>query len=176
DQQGNEIGHFVRVPFEGGEPEDISHDLPLYSSFSLTQSLNGAVLGFSTAGQDGFTQYGVAVAPDGTLGERKKIYNSRRLTSGPVLSADGALAVVDTSERSPNMNMTLLAIRVANGEIFGVQQDADASLHSVPFSPIEGDQRLLATTNISGFVPEMIWDMRTGDRNELPFAGMRGDI
>ena len=57
DQQGNEIGHFVRVPFEGGEPEDISPDLPLYASFSLTQSLNGSLLGFSTAGQDGFTQF-----------------------------------------------------------------------------------------------------------------------
>ena len=109
DEGGNEIGHFVRVPFDGGEPEDISPDLPLYSSFSLTQSLNGALLGFSTAGQDGFTMYGVTVGPDGSLGGRKKIYNSKRLTSGPVLSADGTHAVIDTSERSQNMNMTLLA-------------------------------------------------------------------
>jgi acetyl esterase/lipase len=176
DEGGNEIGHFVRVPFEGGEPEDISPDLPLYSSFSLTQSLNGALLGFSTAGQDGFTMYGVAVSPDGTLGERKKIYNSKRLTSGPVLSADGSHAVIDTTERSQNMNMTLLAFRLATGEMFGVQQDADASLHSVAFSPIEGDQRLLATTNITGFVRPMIWDMVSGDRTDMPFVGMDGDI
>lgn len=176
DEGGNEIGHFVRIPFEGGQPEDISPDLPPYSSFSLTQSLNGRVLGFSTAGKDGFTQFTVAVAPDGGLGERKRLHGSRRMTSGPVLSADGQYAVIDTSERSPNMNMALLAFRVGSGEMFGVQQDADASLHSVAFSPIEGDARLLATTNIIGFVRPLIWDMVTGDRIDMPFIGMDGDI
>ena len=30
DEQGNEIGHFVRVPFENGEAEDLTPDLPPY--------------------------------------------------------------------------------------------------------------------------------------------------
>ena len=98
DQQGNEIGHFVRVPFEGGDPEDITPDMPLYSSFSLTQSMNGAILGFSTSTRDGDSQYVLPVAPDGTLGTRRRLHTSHRLTSGPTLSADGKYAVVDTSD------------------------------------------------------------------------------
>lgn len=30
DKQGNEIGHYIRMPFEGGEPQDLTPDLPLY--------------------------------------------------------------------------------------------------------------------------------------------------
>lgn len=176
DQQGNEIGHFVRVPFEGGEPEDITPDMPLYSSFSLTQSMNGAVLGFSTSTRDGDTQYVMPIAPDGTPGSRRVLHTSRRLTSGPTLSADGKFAVVDTSERSQNLNMTLLGFNVETGEMIGVQQDADASVQSSGFSPVDGDQRLLATTNVSGFVRPLLWDLASGQRIDLPFAGMDGDI
>ena len=32
DEGGNEIGHWVRVPYEGGEPQDITPDMPPYSS------------------------------------------------------------------------------------------------------------------------------------------------
>ncbi len=176
DQQGNEIGHFVRVPFEGGDPEDITPDMPLYSSFSLTQSMNGAILGFSTSTRDGDSQYVLPVAPDGTLGTRRRLHTSHRLTSGPTLSADGKYAVVDTSERSQNLNMTLLAFNVETGEMIGVQQDADASVQSSGFSPVDGDQRLLATTNVSGFVRPLLWDVARNQRVDLPFSGMDGDI
>ena len=35
DEQGNEIGHFVRLPFEGGAAENLTPDLAPYSSFSF---------------------------------------------------------------------------------------------------------------------------------------------
>jgi len=53
DEAGNEIGHFVRVPFMGGEPEDISPDMPPYSTFAISQNRKGNVIGFRAAGQDG---------------------------------------------------------------------------------------------------------------------------
>ena len=39
DTGGNEIGHYVRVPFEGGSPEDITPDLSPYSSWFIGVSL-----------------------------------------------------------------------------------------------------------------------------------------
>src|SRR5690349_23665921 len=54
DNQGNEIGHYVRVPFEGGEPQDLTPNLPPYASFSLSESLSGRMIGFTVASQDGF--------------------------------------------------------------------------------------------------------------------------
>src|ERR1700757_1505779 len=38
DTKGNEIGHFLRIPFQGGEPEDITSQLPPYSSWSFNTS------------------------------------------------------------------------------------------------------------------------------------------
>lgn len=176
DTQGNEIGHFVRVPFEGGEPEDITPDMPDYAVSGLAQSLNGAYFGFSTANQDGFTQYVVPVAEDGTFGERRKLYNSKRMTGGPLLSADGRYACVYTSERSQTLNYALLGFNVETGEMVGVQQDADASIQPAEFSPLDGDQRLLATTNKTGFVRPLLWDIASNERTDLPFEGMDGDI
>src|SRR5687767_1707604 len=49
DESGNEIGHFVRLPFEGGEAEDITPEMPPYSSFYITTSLNGKFIGITTA-------------------------------------------------------------------------------------------------------------------------------
>jgi hypothetical protein len=53
DRQGNEIGHFVRIPFENGEAQDLTPDLPSYSSFAFTSSGSG-VIGFMAADADGF--------------------------------------------------------------------------------------------------------------------------
>ena len=30
DTKGNEIGHFIRIPFEGGEAEEVTPDIPPY--------------------------------------------------------------------------------------------------------------------------------------------------
>src|SRR5215211_1439290 len=59
DEGGNEIGHYIRVPFleEDEEVEDISPDLPPYSSFLPTQNRLGNLTGFMANGQDGFKVY-----------------------------------------------------------------------------------------------------------------------
>jgi len=49
DDHGNELGHYVRVPFEGGESEDLTPDLPPYASFTLAESRDGSVLAFITS-------------------------------------------------------------------------------------------------------------------------------
>ena len=41
DKQGDEIGHFVRIPFEGGEEEDVTPDMVPYSSNTISQSHAG---------------------------------------------------------------------------------------------------------------------------------------
>ena len=58
DSHGNEIGHYVRMPYEGGEPQDITPGMPPYSSFlSVFQPVRQHILGFTTAGPEGFSMY-----------------------------------------------------------------------------------------------------------------------
>ena len=54
DRKGDEFGHIVRVPFEESSPEDITPDLPLYTSWSFSFSRTGNRLGFTAATNDGF--------------------------------------------------------------------------------------------------------------------------
>jgi hypothetical protein len=46
DTAGGERGHYTRVPFAGGDPEDISPDLPPYSSLVFTSSGDGSTLAY----------------------------------------------------------------------------------------------------------------------------------
>ena len=58
DQQGNEIGHYVRVPFEGGLPQDLTPEMPPYSpSFDLQVSRVGNLVGFTVASDEGYSLY-----------------------------------------------------------------------------------------------------------------------
>ncbi|NJL57243.1 WD40 repeat domain-containing protein, partial [bacterium] len=41
---------------------------------------------------------------------------------------------------------------------------------------IPGDTRLLATTNASGFDRPVIWDVKTGDRTDLPLHDITGEV
>lgn len=79
DQHGNETGHFVRVPFEGGPPQDITPTLPPYSTFDAAFSHNGALFGFILPAAESFDLYVVALEPDGSVGEARRLYQSKGL-------------------------------------------------------------------------------------------------
>jgi dipeptidyl aminopeptidase/acylaminoacyl peptidase len=179
DQGGDEIGHFVRVPFEGGAPEDTTPSLPPYASFALSQSLSGGVLGFTAADREGFKIYTMTQGADGVLGEPTPLYRSARQTFGPILNYAGDYAVIATSERSQYRDFSLMAFDLRSAEaqqtVLVLAED-EGSLQPVAFAPLPGDTRLLATTNVTGFDRPVIWDVRTGDRTDIPLLGLDGNF
>lgn len=178
DEGNNEIGHYVRVPFEGGDPEDMTPNLPPYSTLSISQSLNSRKIGFTAATEQGFYIYVMDVVEDGSLGEPYAIYASERLSFGAMLSYDGDYAVVATTERSEYMDFTLLAFNLNSegGKLHKALQAKEGSIQPVAFAPLPGDTRMLATSNVTGFNRPVIWDVKTGDRMDIPLQGMEGDI
>jgi dipeptidyl aminopeptidase/acylaminoacyl peptidase len=171
DEQGNEIGHYVRIPFVGGEPEDITPDMPPYASFSISQSHSGNVTGFLAAGQDGFKMY---VQKDGAT---TLLHQSDRMGSGPSLSYDGEIGVVTSTERSGTLDASIIAYDVATGEQIAELWDGeDTSLAFGKFSPLAGDFRMLATTSKSGYNRPFIWNPRTGERTELKLDDIPGEV
>jgi Tol biopolymer transport system component len=111
DEAGNEIGHFVRVPFSGGEAQDISPELPLYSSFAIRQNRLGNMLGFMANGAEGFKVYVKAIG-----GAPEILYESESLCFGPTFSCDGKIAVIESSERTKSMDLSLLAFDMETGQ------------------------------------------------------------
>ncbi len=177
DAQGNELGHYVRVPFEGGSPEDITPDMAPYASFSFTTSHDGRYVGLTTADQDGFHVYVVPVDDHGAAGERKLIYEATAITIGPVLSHNGTMSVVATNEGAGGINFNLLAFDVQSGAQIGSLVAAENStVEPSGFSSLPDDPRLLASTNESGVTRPLIWNVLTGERIDFELGDLAGDI
>jgi dienelactone hydrolase len=171
DEGGNEIGHYVRVPFLGGDAEDISPELPLYSSFSISQSRLRTVTGFMAAGKDGFKIY----VKHGD-GASRLLHHSEGILRGPSLSSDGNIAVICSSERTKSMDFSLIAIDTETGQQINELWEENASIEDTIFSPINGDPRLVCTSSKTGFERPFLWDAVTGERVPLQLDEIPGTI
>jgi len=172
DAQGNEIGHFVRVPFAGGTPEDITPDMPPYAYNFLEQSHDGNVTAFMTAGENGFEIFVMK-----GIDTPQRIAHFKQLSTGPTLSHSGEIAVTDTSEYSGTLDTCLVAIDTTTGEEIARLSDGNEVKYNFgPFSPLSGDMRILATTNKSDYDRPLIWNPRTGERHDLAIDAIPGEV
>ncbi len=177
DNKGNEIGHYVRVPFEGGAPQDVTPQLPSYSPAGLDVSYAGNLIGVTAALPGGMSLYCVDVAPDGALGVPRAVWSSPRLCHGPVLSHGGEIAVMQSTERSGRLEYSLVAVDTRSGKVSGELWDGPgSSLEAVAFSRAPGDFRLLARTNRYDVNRPVVWNTVTGERIDLPLPELEGDV
>lgn len=184
DQQGNEIGHFVRIPFEGGEPEDITPNLPPYNpGFSfidplgLSISRSGNCMAFTAGLEDGFHVYVMGVDDQANIGEPRQIYHCEPMISAPILSHNGELLVVSSSERYQAPQFSLLAFDPVSGEQIGELWEGDEnSVTNLFFSPVRGDMRVAALTNRSGIERLVIWDPVNRERTDPTLERISGAI
>lgn len=177
DQKGNEIGHFVRVPFEGGEPEDITPEMPEYPSFSFEVCQSGTVLGFTRGIPEGFELFMMNLNKDGTFGKPRMLWQAKSLAWGPVLSYEGEIAVMASTEQASLKHYRLVALDVPSGNQIGELWDGpESSVEPVAFVRRRGDFRLLATTNKAGVKRPVIWTPRTGERTDLALDQLEGEV
>jgi dipeptidyl aminopeptidase/acylaminoacyl peptidase len=176
DESGNEIGHWVRVPYEGGSPQTIAPDHDPYATVFLGFSQDGRMLGFTAATPDGFKMVVMSLGPQGKPSAPRQLYQTGKLAFGPILSHDGDVAVVATTERSGALDYNVLAFDVASGQQIAELWDEDASVEPVMFAPGAGNTRLLATTNQSGDKRPVIWDPRSGERTDLMLGELEGEV
>jgi acetyl esterase/lipase/Tol biopolymer transport system component len=176
DEAGGERGHYVRVPFAGGAPEDLSPELPPYASLVFAQSLDGSALAYvalTPAGADLFVQ---RVSPGGTLGAPQLLHHAVHLGS-TVFSSDAALIACYQPDRRESMASQVVVLETASGTAVATLRDGDSS-HVVPirFSPLPGDPRLLVTSDRLGDTRPLLWNPSTGERTELHLEECDGDV
>lgn len=180
DQAGDEIGHWVRVPWQADAAtptESITPDLPPYASWNLAFSRAGNRIGINIAGAGGFGVRVAAVDEAGTIGQFEQVYHSTDLAFGPFFSADGTLAAIMSTERTHKPQFGVVVVDVASGErIAELWEPGDGSVDLTMFAPLAGDTRLLLGSNASGDNRPLIWDVRSGERTELPLGDIQGDI
>src|SRR5574339_369563 len=165
DEQGNEIGHFVRIPFENGEPQDLTPDWPPYSTLSFLSSGSGSHFGFVRADDDGFRIFSIETKANSEIGTPLQLFHSTKMAFGPLYSYAGEIAVIATTDRATVQHFNLVAFDTATGEqIAELWDGAGTSLDAGLFSPKSGDLRLMGTTNRSGLNRPFIWNPRTDER------------
>jgi dipeptidyl aminopeptidase/acylaminoacyl peptidase len=182
DELGNEIGHFVRIPHEGGEPEDVTPSLPRYNpgfpfatQLGLDISRSGTRLAFTGGTDDGFRVYTLDLDASGAVGEPREIYHCEALISAPVLSSGGELLVVSSTERYKRPQYSLLAFDAASGERIGELWEGDEfSVTHLFASPLPGDMRVAALTNRSGVERLVLWNPATGERTDPALEWIQG--
>jgi dipeptidyl aminopeptidase/acylaminoacyl peptidase len=177
DQQGNEVGHFARIPFENGPPEDLTPDLPPYSSFSFASSGSGSQFGFMAADSDGYHCYSIETGADGDLGARRRLFHSRKIALGPIYSYDGAVAVLATTERAGSLQYNLLAFDTVTGrQIAELWDGPGTSIEVSGFAPRPGDLRLVGTSTRSGEKRPFIWNLKTLTRQDVDCSSLVGEV
>lgn len=176
DKEGNEIGHWVRVPFEGGEPQIATPGLDDYDRMFILFSQDNRALGTTTASAEGFTIWIFPLNGAGDIGEPRQLFHSPFINLGPMLAYDARTAVIQTNARSGEMDYSLMAFDVASGDQIAELWDEGASIRAEVFSPLPGDTRMLALTNQSGFDRPLIWDPRTNERLDLALPELDGDV
>jgi hypothetical protein len=148
DPDGSELGHLVRVPFDGGgEPQDLTPDLAPYTLRGVGFNAAGTLLVLNPVNEDGFALYAVDVAPE--IGAPRLLHRDKWEVWGALASARGDLAACWSTARATGVRLyTLLVFDTATGELVGELDDGrESKVVGVRFSPIDGDSPVIATTS-----------------------------
>jgi dipeptidyl aminopeptidase/acylaminoacyl peptidase len=168
DEAGNEHGHFVAAPWAGGEPIDLTPDLPAYASFAADGGPDGT-FATSVIGPDR-----VQIAAIPWLGDRP---GSRPtlLDPGPgfvtnLVVGPGAIALSTTG--GGGLSTRLRILDVESGEVRVDVSHAPGSITPIAYA---STGRLLAQTDRSGQLRPLIVEP-TGDVREVDPPGIAGSL
>jgi dipeptidyl aminopeptidase/acylaminoacyl peptidase len=166
DPVGNERGHWVAVPFEGGDPAPLLPDLP--DSWSMGISMVGGSVAIGQATDDDYRVY----VTDGG-GPGRLLYRHEQPagvgrywpegTGG--LSADGSLLCVRHAEHGDILHAALRVLDTRTGQTIGELEDPDRALDPVAWSPT--DPSLLFTSELGAFERPSIWDLASRERRDI---------
>ncbi|HKD98473.1 MAG TPA: prolyl oligopeptidase family serine peptidase [Micromonosporaceae bacterium] len=176
DTDGSEHGHLVRLPFEGGPMRDLTPDLEPYTLRGVGFSADGGTLAFNPINSEGFAVYVQETGPE--PGAPRLVFRDSFETKGSLVAADGSLVACWSTARAGGVRQhTLLVFDTRTGERVGELDDGpDTDVTGAGFSPVPGDDRILAQTNRTGFVRPLLWNPRTGERTDLELGGGLGDV
>ncbi len=176
DRAGDELGHWVRVPFEAGNAQDMTPELPPYASWDAKSNDDGSALAFSTATDDGFTVY--VLRPDETGEDRlRRVYRSDALLEVLAIDAPGERVIIGTTEKTGTPRYALAVLDAETGQRVAELWDGpQSSLGNVIDSRVAGDQRVIAASDVSGDRRPLIWNPVTGERQDLPVGDLEGEV
>jgi dipeptidyl aminopeptidase/acylaminoacyl peptidase len=168
DQAGDELGHWLRIPIDGGDPTDLTPDFPRYASWDLQTTTDGRLLAFTAIVDDLHTVYVMPDPAAGVSGPARMLYQTPHNAGLFGFDADGRLLGVATTEKTGKARFSLVVFDVESGERIGELWDGEeSSIGSASFSPLASDSRVLAASDVGGANRPLLWDPRSDERTDL---------
>ncbi|MBI3924219.1 MAG: S9 family peptidase [Armatimonadetes bacterium] len=173
---GNEIGHLARVPWQGGEPVDLTPGLPPYTVVGLGMSLDGRRIVLNPVLADGFQLYVLDPEPQPGAAPRC-LYRAEREFIRSIPSSDGSLVSVMSTEWTGLRHYGLVVLSADSGERIAQLWDGqDSNFWHGCFCPLPGDPRLLASGLRGERRQPLVWDVATGERRWLETEHLGSEV
>jgi len=169
DEKGNELGHWVREPWQGGPRETIASQLaPAYSGRIAIHSGGPAIeRPFAVIGRsrsdEGTSVYVVAQGQ-----HPRRIYAHQQSAFIDGLSRDGTLVALFHSEHGDSRNRVLRILDTDGKCLAELSHGPGHGLSpSGGWSPVAGDARYLAVHDREDLERPLIFDAKTGTAREI---------
>ena len=169
DVTGDEVGHWLVAPFEGGEARRLAPGVP--DAWSSGLCLGDGLVVAGTADDDGFSVFAVEGDEPARL-----IHRHAEAVDVATLSRDSTLVALVHAEHGDTMHPAVRVVDARTGAGRGDQWDGpNLGLTAVAWSPVAGDQRLALMHERDGLQRPAIWDLTTGRRRDYPLD-LPGDV
>ena len=175
DPEGSEVGHLYMISVEDGRSRDLTPAFPDFVVRGLDVSNDGRTAVLTTVDAAGFALWLLALDGDA---EPRRIFTSENEAWYGTLSADGALAAIDTTDHNPGTRrFAVTVVDTATADVVATLTDGPVGpVRRVRFSPHAGDGRLLVDSERSGFARPCVWDPLTGGRTDIELPELSGDV
>lgn len=175
DGGGSEVGTLVATSIDGTQTVDLTPGRADFVLRGIEASHDGSALVVTVVDEDGFH---VLVIPAAPWGPPRTVYSSPIEAWYGQISPDGAHVSIDTTDHNPGVRRAALTVvDTASLETVAVLNDLPAGpVRGVRFSAVAGDPRILVNTEQSGFARPVIWDFRTGARQDFDLPELAGEV
>ncbi|MBN9801168.1 MAG: S9 family peptidase [Actinomycetota bacterium] len=164
DTGGNEFGHWVRQPFDGGTAKAVAPEAGdgIASGLALGHGPRGAVAVFALAVREG-----IAVWRQFEGQPAEAIYRHEQDgMSGPI-APDGSRVAIRHSEHGDASTPGIRVLDVDSGDSVAEMRDEGKQLLPIGFAPAAGDPRLLVRHERRGRHELLLWNTDSGEQQEL---------
>ena len=176
DRKGNETGHFVRVPFEGGKKTDITPGLPSYFSYEVSLSDLGDRLCFSASINEKNRVYLISFNKNLKPIQSKLLYESKNFILSSIISPDGLHTCISTkSSGTSDDTSEIFIFNNENGKIICHFKTSNSFIAQT-FSQDSRKNLILGTSNTSGFYRPVFFDFLKKETQEIKDKEFQGNI
>ena len=167
DRAGDEVGHFVAVPWSGGEPIDLTPELPGFASFQAGFAPDGT-FGASIIGNDR-VQLALVRFPPGSA-ELRLLDPGPGFVTGLAVGPSGTVAYSTTAGRGLQT-----VLRVIDGVTGESRLELDHAPGAIQVLDYSGSGRLVASTSRGGVERPLVVEP-DGSVREFPFENVPGEL